>query len=29
MEKNVKHLLLKRTDVLKTSIFAERKFEMR
>ena len=27
MERNVKHLLLRRTDVLKTSIFSEGKFE--
>ena len=27
MEKNVKYLLLRKTDVLKTSIFTERKFE--
>ena len=27
MERNVKHLLLRKTDVLKTSIFLERKFE--
>ena len=27
MERNVKHLLLRKTDVLKTSIFSERKFE--
>ena len=27
MERNVKHLLLTKTDVLKTSIFSERKFE--
>ena len=27
MEKNVKHLLLKKTDVLKSLIFSERKFE--
>ena len=27
MEKNVKHLLLKKTDVLKSLIFLERKFE--
>ena len=27
MEWNVKHLLLKKTDVLKASIFSERKFE--
>ena len=27
MERNVKHLLLRKTGVLKTSIFSERKFE--
>ena len=27
MERNVKHLLLRNTNVLKTSIFLERKFE--
>ena len=27
MEKNVKHLLLRKADVLKISIFSERKFE--
>ena len=27
MESNVKHLLLRKTDVLKTSIFLEGKFE--
>ena len=27
MERNVKHLLLRKTDVLKTSIFSEMKFE--
>ena len=27
MERNVKHLLLGKTDVLKTSIFSDRKFE--
>ena len=27
MEKNVKHLLLRKTDVFKTSIFSEKKFE--
>ena len=27
MERNVKHLLLRKTDVLKTSILSERKFE--
>ena len=27
MERNVKHLLLRKTDVLKTSIFSARKFE--
>ena len=27
MERNVKHLLLRKTDVLKTSIFSEKKFE--
>ena len=27
MERNVKHLLLRKTDVLKTSIFSERKFK--
>ena len=27
MERNVKHLLLRKTDVLKTSISSERKFE--
>ena len=27
MERNVKHSLLRKTDVLKTSIFLERKFE--
>ena len=27
MERNVKHLLLRKIDVLKTSIFLERKFE--
>ena len=27
MGKNVKHLLLNKTDVLKTLIFSERKFE--
>ena len=27
MERNVKHLLLRKTDVLKTSIFSEGKFE--
>ena len=27
MERNVKHLLLKKTGVFKTSIFSERKFE--
>ena len=27
MERNVKHLLLKKTDFLKTSIFWKRKFE--
>ena len=26
MERNVKHLLLRKTNVLKTSIFSERKF---
>ena len=27
MERNVKCLLLKKTDILKSSIFSERKFE--
>ena len=27
MERNVEHLLLRKADVLKTSIFSERKFE--
>ena len=27
MERNVKHLLLRKTDVFKTSIFSERNFE--
>ena len=27
MERNVKHLLLRNTDFLKTSIFSERKLE--
>ena len=27
MERNAKHLLLRETDVLKTLIFSERKFE--
>ena len=27
MERNLTHLLLRKTDVLKTSIFSERKFE--
>ena len=27
MEKNVKHLLLRKADVLKTTIFWERKFQ--
>ena len=27
MERNVKHLLLRKTDVPKTSIFSEKKFE--
>ena len=27
MERNVKHLLFRKTDILKTSIFSERKFE--
>ena len=27
MERNVKHLLLRKTDVLKTSIISERKLE--
>ena len=27
MERNLEHLLLKKADVLKTSIFLERKFE--
>ena len=27
MEWNVEHLLLRKTDALKTSIFSERKFE--
>ena len=27
MERNVKHLLSRKTEVLKTSIFSERKFE--
>ena len=27
MERNVKHLLLRKTDFLETSIFSERKFE--
>ena len=27
MERNLTHLLLRKTDVLKTSIFSERKFQ--
>ena len=27
LKRNVKHLLLRKNDVLKTSIFSERKFE--
>ena len=27
MERNVKHLLLRKIDVLKTAFFSERKFE--
>ena len=27
MERNVKHLLLRKTDILKTSIFLEKKIE--
>ena len=27
MERNVKHLLLRKTDILKTSMFLEKKFE--
>ena len=27
MERNIKHLLLRKTDVLETSIFSERKFD--